>query len=613
MVVNGDGTVVFDQADTATLSRYGNGSSRAATVTAGLAGETGVSTSGTAATERGRIVAYTPVDGTGWTLLVRTPAESAYALRALVSDRLVLLLGTAILGLACVGVVLGRNTARTLEELAANARSIARGETDVTVEETARQDEVGEMVESFARTQSYLATVEAQADALARQDFDAPVLEETVPGDIGTSLDAMAADLEALIEDIEQARAEAEQSRAAAAEINQELEAEAERLGAAMERAADGDLTQRLDAETDHESMRAITTAFNGMLDELETTVDTIQAFADEVASTSGAVAERSEELRTRRQRVSDAVEGIATDATSQTADLERANAELDELSATIQEVAASADEVASVSAAAASRGTEGKDRATAALERMDRIEDRTEEAVREIERLAEEMADIVSVVDLIDDIAEQTNTLALNASIEAARAGEAGEGFAVVADEVKSLAEETQAATEEIETRIARVESTTESAVDDITATGELVAEGAETIESSLTALEEIGDAVARANEGVQSIDGATDEQAASSQEVVTMVDRVTEIGQRTATEATDVAETTQQQAVDVDDITDRVQSLSGRAEELRAEVERFETGSRVPDTTPDPSVDGEHAEPASVRTADPEPTSDD
>jgi methyl-accepting chemotaxis protein len=171
----------------------------------------------------------------------------------------------------------------------------------------------------------------------------------------------------------------------------------------------------------------------------------------------------------------------------------------------------------------------------------------------------------------MIADIAEQTNILALNASIEAARADGDSEGFAVVADEVKQLAEETKAATEEIDELVGTVQSRTQATVDDIRETSERErAEGVATVEETVGALERIVDRVERTNEGVQEINRSTDAQAEAAGEATTMVEDVAATSQQTAADSEAAAETTEAQAAAVREVFDLIDGLSERADTL-------------------------------------------
>jgi methyl-accepting chemotaxis protein len=595
-VVSGDGMVAFAENDTDILTEYGRGAN-ATVVQVGTLGGSGVFE----ANESAQIVAYAAVPGTDWVVVKHAPTSNAYALRQAVGNDFLILFGVALLGFVFVGATIGRNTVRSLNVLRDNAQALARGDLSVEVPDTDRVDEVGQALEAFDDTHAYLDTVAAQADALAKREFDAPVLDEDVPGDLGRSLATMRADLDEFVTELESTRSEAREAREEAERLADSLEATAEEFSALMAEAADGDLTRRLDADTDSEAMAAIADAFNAMLADLAETVVEIQEFAETVAASSEQVSASATEVETASEDVSESVQRIADDAAEQDRTLAEAIDQLTEMSATIEEVASSADEVAATMSEAADLGEAGTDAASEAVTEMDVIERRADEVVTEVESLHEEMQAIGEVAELIDDIAEQTNVLALNASIEAARAGEAGEGFAVVANEVKGLAEQTQEATEEIEARIGDVQSTTAETVDDVTEMRERVGDGIETVDRTVDRLEDIVAAVENANATVQSINDATDEQASTTEEVVAQAEEVGEISERTAERAQDAAASAEEQTATISEVTEAIGRLSERSQDLEALLDDFDVEFDDETTTVDDTLDE-----AGVATAD-------
>mgnify|MGYP000218172063 CR=1 FL=1 len=580
-VVGGDGNVVFDNRNRALLEPYttSDGSLPAGVQTAREGDTTfGVVSERTGMDDGRYATAYTPVVGTDWVLAYHVPRSDAYALQSQVTQSVAGIVVLALVGVAAVGLTVGRRTSNALEEVSDRANAIAAGRLDADLPETRRVDEVGQLVGSFRSMRSYLRTAADQADALAAQEFDDDVLDEDLPGSFGDSLSEMHERLETLITDIEAARADAEQTREEAERLNDELEATADAFSEEMAAAADGDLTRRLDPDADSEEMQAIADAFNEMMDDLEGTIQGVREIADAVDDSSRDVATSAGEIRSASEQVSDSVQGISASAETQRENLDEVGDEVTSLSATVEEIAASADDVAQTVDEAAAEGERGAEQAEAAMAELDRIEATADDAIERVEALEDAVSSIGEVTDVITDIADQTNMLALNANIEASHADTDGDGFAVVADEVKSLAEETKESAAEIADLVDSVRGEVDDTVADMHELGERVNTGSETIDDALSSLDDIVERVETANTSVQSINEATDEQAASTEEVVTMTDEVRDLSDRTAQEAQDVSAAAEEQTASVTQVADRAGDLEDRVEELNDLLGQFE-----------------------------------
>jgi methyl-accepting chemotaxis protein len=502
------------------------------------------------------------------------------------------LVGTLLLGATVAFyntmLITRKDIVAPLERLAAQATTIGGGDVEVDVDHSDQIDEVGELTRSFADMVATLETVERQADALSKQDFDDPALAEDVPGDFGEALATMAENMEQHTRELES--------------MTTELEARSERLGdlfdafgRAAERARDGDLTATIENADVDEDHAAVIENYNELVRTLGETVGDVATFADEVAERSETVTGSMEEVDDASNEVARSVQEIYDGAADQTDDLQQIAEEMNTLSATVEEIAAAANEAADTAEAAAERGRSGRDSAEAAIDELDAMERRIDEIADDVEALAAEIDEIDEIASFIDDVAEQTNMLALNASIEAARAGEAGEGFAVVANEVKSLAEETHDSAEEISDRIADVQDRSETTVTGVQDMASQVQGNVDTVEASLRDFEDIVDVVGDVNKSVQEISNATDEQAGTTEQVVAMVDEVAGVSEKMTTRAETVAAAAEEQTANITEVTNGVSTLSAEAADLQALLDGFTLPAQaaVDGDSPTPTTD--------------------
>jgi PAS domain S-box-containing protein len=254
-------------------------------------------------------------------------------------------------------------------------------------------------------------------------------------------------------------------------------------------------------------------------------------------------------ELRDATEAVASGSDEIADLADQQRADVQQIATEVSDMSASIEEVAASANQVETTSQNTVSLATEGQEAADDARDLMEELDTDREEMLAGVENLQTAVDEISEIVAIIDDIAEQTNILALNASIEAARAGDAGEGFAVVAVSVKSLAEESQDQAAEIESLVETVQKDTEQTAATLERTGQRVGTSVDRVESILGKLDDIVAAARETADGIEEVAGATDDQAASTEEVAAMVDQTAEQARDVADQIEDIATAAQSQ----------------------------------------------------------------
>ncbi|MFC3150398.1 methyl-accepting chemotaxis protein [Litoribrevibacter euphylliae] len=246
----------------------------------------------------------------------------------------------------------------------------------------------------------------------------------------------------------------------------------------------------------------------------------------------------------------------------AQSKETEQVAAAINEMSATAHNISQNTSEAAEAAHHANDEALLTKGVVTASIQSIEHLAEEIDTGAKVINNLETDVANITSMVDVIQSIAEQTNLLALNAAIEAARAGEQGRGFAVVADEVRTLASRTQSTTEEIQQMIDKLQNGAQSAVavmESSKAKGESTVEEVNKTEESLTG---IVNAVSTINDMSTQIASASEEQTAVSEEIGNSVTRIAEI----ADEAATGAKNTEESCIRLANLTQEIRNQLGQ-----------------------------------------------
>lgn len=241
---------------------------------------------------------------------------------------------------------------------------------------------------------------------------------------------------------------------------------------------ADGDLTVR--AVVTEDLTGAIADSINYTIEELRSLIVEINRATEQVTRVTGQAQQASSELLTAAER--------------QSREIVDTNKTVNQIVHSIQGVSRSAADSATVAQASLSAAEQGADAVNDQIKGMNEIREQIQETAKRIKRLGESSQEIGEIVELISDITEQTNVLALNAAIQAAAAGDAGRGFSVVAEEVQRLAERSAEATKQIGAIVKTIQADTHDAVAAMELSTQGVVEGAKLSDAAGTALSEIG-----------------------------------------------------------------------------------------------------------------------
>ena len=309
----------------------------------------------------------------------------------------------------------------------------------------------------------------------------------------------------------------------------------------ASSRMAGGDLTAAANVSGSDE-LGQIARSFNTMRESFAALIGQVTGTASQVASAAHQLMATSEQIATGAEEVACQASTVATAG--------------EEMSATSGDIAQNCQMAAEGSHQASSAAAAGAEVVEKTVQVMGRIATRVHETAKSVESLGSRSDQIGEIIGTIQDIADQTNLLALNAAIEAARAGEQGRGFAVVADEVRALAERTTKATREIGEMIKAIQSETKGAVAAMEEGVREVESGTAEAAKSGHALQEILEQINAVTMQVNQVATAAEEQTATTSEISSNIHQITDVVQETAKGAQESATAANQLATLAEDL---------------------------------------------------------
>ncbi len=343
-------------------------------------------------------------------------------------------------------------------------------------------------------------------------------------------------------DDLAARRAEADRQRQSAENERNLTQQAILRLMNEMGDLADGDLTIR--ATVTEDITGAIADSVNYTIEELSVLVRRINDAATRVTAATQSAQQTSNELLDATER--------------QTRELEEAGATVQRMAQSMTESSERAKQSAQVSRRSLESARKGADAVENTIKGMNEIRDKIQETSKRIKRLGESSQEIGEIVELISDITEQTNVLALNAAIQAASAGEAGRGFTVVAEEVQRLAERSAEATKQISAIVKTIQTDTQDAVGAMENATRDVVEGAQLSDAAGQALAEIGQVSIDAARLIERISTDTQQQAATATRVATSMKDILAITEQTT-------RGTKQTAISIGQLADLAVELKG------------------------------------------------
>ncbi|MFJ8520426.1 methyl-accepting chemotaxis protein [Lysinibacillus xylanilyticus] len=349
-------------------------------------------------------------------------------------------------------------------------------------------------------------------------------------------------------------------------------------LRTSIETAADGDLTQKVDDKyIKLDEIGAVALAYNNMLDQTNSAIQTVLNATTLLNQSSNHVHESFNEIVASSQEVSVAINEIAQGASKQSEDTEETNYRMIDLSDQIDTITTLSNEMDELSIKTKATTDKGMKEVESLRERNSETNVMNGRIQQQMESLASNIANINQVIASIQGITEQTNLLALNASIEAARAGEHGKGFAVVAEEVRKLAEQSRNETEVIKQTVDSILKNSQQTVAVIASNASLIQAQNESVQSTEVAFKDNSELSSSIATSISELMTKLSHMLEHKNQAIMAIQSISAISEETAASAEQVSASAIDQQAELQKVAESINNVNEISKELQEVVNRF------------------------------------